>query len=225
MKITDDYSFVSESSQTLINRGLADLSVHSLNFDRYFTDEEMEHNREEAERLNTNRETYSKRCEEISRNIYNQLLPIAELLDKNFNMHQYTTEKSTMTHFNSDWDLFFYSNRGWNGKDYFDYMQISFNEKRTAKQNQELLKKVLTLLTAVKANNIKCRIQYDVIYHENEIAKEAASVFEKMGNKFIAYDGMIGKIKKVDDAYGFFKKGSKKRYYPIGNACMLTLEA
>ena len=225
MKITDDYSFVSESSQTLINRGLADLSVHSLNFDRYFTDEEMEHNREEAERLNTNRETYSKRCEEISRNIYNQLLLIAELLDKNFNMHQYTTEKSTMTHFNSDWDLFFYSNRGWNGKDYFDYMQISFNEKRTAKQNQELLKKVLTLLTAVKANNIKCRIQYDVIYHENEIAKEAASVFEKMGNKFIAYDGMIGKIKKVDDAYGFFKKGSKKRYYPIGNACMLTLEA
>lgn len=224
MKITDDYSFVSESNQTLINRGLADLSVHSLNFDRYFTDEEMEHNRKEAERLNTNSEAYSKRCEEISRNIYNQLLPIAELLDKNFNMYQYTTEKSTMIHFNSDWDLFFYSNRGWNGKDYFDYIQISFNEKRTAKQNQELLKKVLTLLTAVKANNIKCRIQYDVIYHENEIAKEAASVFEKMGNRFIAYDGMIGKIKKVDDAYGFFKKGSKKHYYPIGNACMLTLE-
>lgn len=225
MKITDDYSFVSESSQTLINRGLADLSIHSLNFDRYFTDEEMEHNREEAERLNTNSEAYSKRCEEISKNIYNQLLPIAELLNNKFNMYQYISEKSAKISYSSDWDLFFYSNRGWNRKDYFDYMEISFNEKRTAKQNQELLKKVLSLLSAAKTNNIKCRIQYEVIYHENEIAQEAKSVFEKIGNKFITYNGMIGKIKKVNDTYGFFKKGSKKHYYPIGNACMLSLDA
>ena len=224
MKITDDYSFVSESSQTLINRGLADISIHSLNFDRYFTDEEMEHNREEAERLNTNSEAYSKRCEKIGKDIYNQLFPLAELLDTKFNMYQYTSEKSTKIPYDSDWDLFFYSNRGWNRKDYFDYMEISFNEKRTAKQNQELLKKVLYLLSDVKANNIKCRIQYDVIYHENEIAKEAASVFEKIQDQFINYNGMIGKIKMINNSYGFFKKCSKKHYYSVSNVNMLSFE-
>lgn len=57
-----------------------------------------------------------------------------------------------------------------------------------------------------------------------KLQKKRQAYLKKMGNRFIAYDGMIGKIKKVDDAYGFFKKGSKKHYYPIGNACMLILE-
>ena len=228
MKITHDYSFVSKGSKVLIKRGLADLSVHSLNFDRYFTNEEMKYNREEAERLNAdcvNSQEWLNSCEEMSKNIHNQMLPIAELLNSNFDMHQYTEEKSTMTHFESDWDLYFYSNKGWNRKDYFDHMQISFNENRTAKQNMELLEKIIALFDINKSKNVECRVQYDVVNHDTEIAIEAKNVFEKIGNKFISYNGMIGKIKPVNNAYGFFKKGSKKRYYPIANACMLDLES
>lgn len=186
----------------MIERGLSDLSVHSLNFDRYFTYEEMEQNRQEAERLNkncVNSPEWLSRCENISKDIYSQMLPIAELLNSNYDMHQYTEEKSSLTHFRSNWDLFFYSNRGWNGKEYFDYMQISFNEKRNACDNMNLLNNILSLLNNCEVKNVACRIQYNNIDHENDIANEAKNVFEKIGNKFITYNGMTGKIKLVND--------------------------
>ena len=188
----------------------------------------MNCNAKEAERLNcdcANSQEWLNRCEEISKEIYYQMLPIAELLNRNFDMHQYTEEKSTMTHFASNWDLYFCSNRGWNGKNYFDNMQISFNEKRTAQQNMALLEKVIALFDTNKSKNIKCRIQYNVVLHDDAITNEAKNIFENIKGKFISYAGMIGKIKLVNNTYGFFKKGSKTHYYPVSNENMLSIES
>ena len=46
MLITHDYSY---TNKNLIENGYAVYGIHSLNFDRYFTEEEKEQNRQFAE--------------------------------------------------------------------------------------------------------------------------------------------------------------------------------
>lgn len=121
MYIKHDYSYLGYE-KGLIDKGYADLDIHSLHFDRYFTEEEKENNKKLADILNNNSEEWNKHCDNISKMINQKLIPIIEMLNNRYDIHQYTEEKCGMKHYKNNWDLFFYSNKGWNKKDYFDYM-------------------------------------------------------------------------------------------------------
>lgn len=217
MLIKHDYSYLPMGNRDkLIEKGFADLDIHSLNFDRYYTEEQKQANSNLAQTV-TNKQ-WSEHCEEVSKDLYTKLLPIAELLNSKYKLYQY--DENIL--YNSDWDLFFYSNRGWNGKDYFDHMKISFNDNRTVEENKLLLSEVLQLLESLDATGIQCRVQYDARVHEEEIKQLATNICERLQNTFIDYMGNKGKIKVVNEyedkkVYGFFKKGAKNRYYQINN--------
>lgn len=217
MLIKHDYSYI-ESEEKLIEKGYADLDIHSINFDRYFTEEEKENNSKLAKSMTS--EQWNKHCNESKKTIYNQMLPIIELLNSKYDIHQFTKEKSTMEHYSSDWDLYFYSNKGWNGKDYFDHMKVNFNDNRTVEQNKKLVNKVLELLEQLEIKNVYCRVQYTVREHKKEIKEKVNEICENLVDKSINYRGMEGKIKVVSEyegkkTYGFFKKRARKRYYTI----------
>lgn len=216
MNIKHDYSYIGSPAHELMSMGLAELDVHSLVFDRYLTEEEKEENQRQSHILS--REQWSKRCDESGRRICNQMTEIAEMLNSKYKMYQYNDDGFIA--YNSNWDLFFYSNKGWNSQDYYDHMQISFNSKRQAIENKDLMLEIVSILKDFDAKNVSCRVQYSVRYDEDKITEIANRLCENYLEKFITLGGWIGKIKVVAEQdgikqYGFFKKGSKKAYYQI----------
>jgi len=223
MFIKHDYSYLG-SRKNLIEKGYADLDIHSLNFDRYFTDEEKEENVRQSELLT--REQWTIRCGDVSKRIYEQMLTIIELLNNKYDIHQISEEKNTMEHYRSDWDLFFYSNRGWNGKDYFDHVQITFNTKRTVDQNKKLLSEILEILEQLEVKNVYCRVQYTAREQKEKIQEKVIEICESLVDTVINYNGMRGKIKVVDECngekqYGFFKERVRKSYYKLSDTFLI----
>lgn len=219
---------ISDSNEKLIEMGLADSVVHSLIFDRYLTEEEMEENRAQAELLT--REQWSNRCDDMSYNLYNQLYPIMDLINEKYVLYQYPKNNRSMEYYSTDWDLFFYSNRKWNGREYYDYCTLSPNSKRTVGENKKLIEGLLEFLRDIEAKNISCRVQYSVKKHEQDIKALSDTICEKLLDKFIDYLGMSGKIKIVDEVdgikhYGFFKKGTRNRYYTIDEGSLVSQQA
>lgn len=221
MKIEYDYSYLG-SREDLIKKGYADLDIHSINFSKYFTDEIMANNRKIAE--NSTEEEWSKHCEESHRETHKHLLKIIDILGNRYDMHNFTDEKSTREHFKSDWDLFL-STRG-GGKDYFDYMQINFNDNRTIEQNNQQLNEIVELMESIEDNSIYCIVQYTARLHRKQIQEKGEEIIEKLLEKPIIYKGMEGKIKLVGEyngknLYGFFKKRVRKTYYEVSDEYLI----
>ena len=223
MYIKHDYSYLGEG-KNLIDKGYAELDIHSLIFDRYYTEEEKQSNSKEFETMTTDQ--WNKRCEETSQYIYSQLLPIKEIFNSKYDVHQITEERSTMEHHKSNWDLFYYSNQGWNNKDYFDYITLSFNTKRASQDNISLFNEILSLLEKLEVKNVYCRVQYSVRKNEEKIKNKAIEICNKLLEKTIEYQGMNGKIKVIggrnnEKIYGFFKARARKTYYKISDTYMI----
>jgi hypothetical protein len=223
MLVKHDYSYITDGKE-LIEKGYAELDIHSLNFDRYFTEEEKENNRRLS--YSITREEWNMHCDEVSEQICNKMLPIVELLNNKYDIHQITEEKSSMEHYRSNWDLYFYSNKGWNGKNYFDYVQITFNKKRIVEQNKKLLEEILILLDELQIENVYCRVQYTTRRNEEKIKEKTIEICENLLDKTIEYNGMKGKIKVIEEhenekTYGFFKSRARNHYYKISDTYLI----
>lgn len=173
------------------------------------------------------REEWNEYYDEFSKSLDKSMTEILKCFINKYNIHQVSEETSTMEHYRSNWDLYFYSNRGWNGKDYMDYFSLSFNDRRTLEQNMYLLEEIISLVDAMEYENIGCRIQYDAAIDEKSVKEAAYNIIEKLVGKFISYRGMIGKIKVIKEEngikeYGFFKKGARNRYYSISDTEILA---
>ena len=122
--------------------------------------------------------------------------------------------------------MHFYSNRGWNGHDYMDFMQITFNGKRPIEYRSEMLVEILSMLEKMEYKNIGCRIQHEAVLDHDKISEVANKIYnEALDGKFLKYNDREGKIKVVGTErtsghrqYGFFRKGARKNYNPISNA-------
>ena len=228
MYLSEDYTYISDNDRKLVEKGYGQLSVHSIHFDRYYSEEEKQENRKAGEKMTS--DEWSARCNKVSETLSKFLTEIAETFAKKYDLHQYSEENNTLEHYKSDWDLFFYSNRGWNGKDYMDYFSLTFNKQRTAEQNMKLLKEIIPFVGAMEYKNIGCRIQYDVVIDTKKVAMEAERIFDNLSGKSVLYHGLTGKIKVVGEEngfkeYGFFKKGARKTYYALPPASLIAMEA
>ena len=228
MELIHDYNHISDTQRKLESAGYGEKTVYSLTFDRHFSEEEMAANKGKADSM-TDAE-WSAMCDDFSMRLNDSLREIVTALDSRYNIHQTKPENSTTEHYRTDWDLFFWGNKGWNGKDYMDCFSLTFNERRTPAQNMALLAEIIAVLENMEYKNIACRIQYDIALHHEDISEAAYKVFDGLIGKPFEYMGMIGKIKLVSECngvrkYGFFKKGAKKRYYHITDTEILTMTA
>lgn len=218
MFVKKDLSYVGDTANKLLEKGYAQLSVHSLWFDRYFTEEQKMKNRELGSSMSV--EEWSAYCDNISKSLEQPMKEVLKKFVERYDIHQVSEETSTMTHYNSDWDLFFHSNRGWNGKTWMDSFDLTFNKGRTAEQNMKLLDEILLLLETLEYDNIYCRVQYTVVYDEERLAEEGIRICEELAGKVIYYCGYEGKIKEVAGSngakeFGFFKKRARGKYFPV----------
>ena len=211
MLIKHDEKFVNHK---LIEMGYATKGIHSFIFDRYFTEEEMEENRMFSEQYGTSSQEWSDRCDNTGRKINKQLQSIMDVLEKEFKIYQYKDNELKY----GEHDLYFYSNKGWNGQDYYDYMTLSFNDKNSEERNKEIFEKLNSLLEEMTPKNIKCRIQYQTIKNTKVIESKGIEICKRLKEKMIEYSGMIGKIKCVNEEnqeYIFMKKGTRKYGYNV----------
>lgn len=219
MLINKDFSYISEGNKKLINMGYGELGVNSITFDRYYTDEEKANNKKLADTMNNIE--WNKHCEKIQKNfgiIFNEI--VEKFVNSKYDIHQITKDTSSMEHYSSDWDLYFYSNKGWNNTEYMDFFRLDFNKKRIAEENLLLLEELIKFIKELEYKNICCRIQYTFIPNKEKIYIKYTELCESLQDKFIEFSGIVGKIKVVGEIednkeYGFFKKGSRKKYYLI----------
>lgn len=226
MYIKKDYSYIKASEKMLIENGYGKMTVHSIHFDRHYTEEQKERNRQLAESMT--REEWSKHCGKVAESFAKPMTEILERFTSKYNIHQVSKETSTMEHYASDWDLFFWCDRGWNGNDYMTCFNLSFNTNRIPEQNMNLLDEIISLVETMEYENIGCRIQYDALIDEKKVEEKAKIICENLVGKSIEYFGMIGKIKVVREEngikeYGFFKKNARNKYYHISNTEILAM--
>lgn len=233
MNINRDYSCIKGFETKLIDAGYGKITVHSLHFNRYVSDEQKEINRKFFEGMTeSERNNYYKSAEfeAVQEAFGKSLQDVLDIFIGKFDIHQVSAETSTHAHYGGDWDLFFWSDRGWNGKEYMSCFSLTFNDNRKAEQNMELLDKIVAILESTENEKVFCRIQYDAVIDEKAVAEAARKVFDGIAGKFVSWSGYEGKFKVVSDEggivqYGFFKKGSKKKYYKISNVDLVAMRA
>lgn len=231
MNISKDYSYINGSQRKLIDAGYGKISVHSIHFDRYVSEEQKEANRRFFDGMTeAERSAYyaSDDFENVQKAYAESLADVLNYFIGKFDIHQVSPETSTSKHYNSDWDLFFYSNRGWNGKDYMSYFSLTFNDKRTPDKNMAMLENIIAMLENIESDKVHCRIQYDAVIDDGKVSEAADKAYQSISGKFIPYCGYVGKVKIIRDEngirdYGFFKKGASKKYYAISNADLLVM--
>lgn len=224
MYIKHDYSYITASSEKLAQHGFGKQTVFSLTLGRYFSEAERQENSRIAN--SCTREEWSARCDALSKSLDKPLTEIMKVLCQKYDIHQTSPETDTIKHYRSEWDLFFWSNRGWNGQDHMDTVQLTFNDERPIEYRAKVLETLLLMLEEMEYKNIGCRIQYCIILDDKKIFETAESVYnEALAGKFLRYNGLEGKIKIIgkdrvsgENCYGFFRKGAKTKYYPISSA-------
>jgi len=227
MIVNEDLSYLGVESAALQSLGLAKIGVHSIDFRRHFTDEQKEQNLALAKRMSP--DEWSAHCEAFEEALSEPLSIIAESFDKEFDVHQFSELKSTNVHYESDWDLFFYSNAGWNGKKYMSYFSLTFNHNRTPESNMELLKtRILPLVEAIQCDSLYCRVQYETVCDPALMSQAAENAYILLSKKFVTVNGVVGRIKRVDDIYGdstyrFFKKGARSKSTPVSETVLILI--
>lgn len=232
MKFNDDYHYITEISNKMIEKGLANLDLHSIRLNTHLTEEQMQENSTAADLLT--REEWSMRCSDFEALQNKKLEKIIDLLSKHFVIYQYKDKNISYCNRNNqtnqngyEWDL--YCNFG-SGRD----ARLSFNNHgKTLSQRYEDLNKIKELLKGYEENSIMINIQYTQTFHEEELKETAQNVYFKIKDKFITFSGMTGKIKPVTEyndnyfgtncQYGFFKKGSKNKFYQVTNMVVSEL--
>lgn len=154
-------------------------------------------------------------------------LSILELLSKKYRIYQYDY---TVEYSNREngicyyrWDLFNSPN------DAVDFNHYNYDNKTI----NDMANNIIDLLNNYN-KDVDIRIQYEINFYTDKIEKIAHEKFESINNKFISLSNKKGKIKIVPEykdsyygtstKYGFFPKGSKRKYYPITNMDLCLLK-
>lgn len=227
MKIIKDYSYIQDLDSILAEHGYGEISFHSLNFGRYYNEEEKEENRRIAASLS--KDEWNIHCEEVSKALAEPLKAIARHFAEKYDIHQLTIEKSSMEHYRTDWDLFYWSDKGWNNKDYMTCFSLSSNSNRSASDNNNLLQKIIPMVENFQHQNIACRIQYCSVLDKERIKHHATELLNDLVGKTIVYRGEKGKIREVKNdpweiGFGFFKPYSRKNYQPVSPEEILAMK-
>ena len=216
----------------MIEKGYADLDLHSIRIDAFISEEQKEENRKAADTLS--REEWSLRCDEFDKTQNKKVEKILDILSQHFVMYQYKDEtiqyrnRKNMDYQDGyEWDLFCNFGEGRNAR-------LSFNRNgKSLEERYADLEKIKDVLKDYEDESITLNIQYTQAFHNDELKENAQNVYSDLKDKFINIGSMTGKIKPVpeykDDyfgtecQYGFFKKGSKNRYYKITNMQIVEL--
>lgn len=223
MIFKNDYSYITGKANKIIEMGLADLDLHSIRIETFISAKQKEENSKLSKTLSN--EEWRIHCDEFEKVQSKKVEKILDILSKHFIIYQY--KDASIQYGSYEWDLF--CNFG-NRRD----ARLSFNkEGKTLQQRYEDLNKIKEILKNYEDDTIIINIQYTQNFHIEELKKKAMESYTSLKDTFINYNGMIGKIKPVEEyndsyygttcKFGFFKKGSRKKFYKLSNMDIVTI--
>lgn len=134
---------------------------------------------------------------------------IMENLSKRFAIYQYNTNDF------HNYDLFTWYNIK-NGKKDLTYFILTINDNHKELNYEQLF----SILKSIDSQ-AKCYIQYNAYYNDEKLFQYVNDFYKNNENRFIKYcngfSEQIGRLKKVNNQYGFFKKRANKYYIPLNN--------
>lgn len=222
MLIKTNYGNLDKREINMVKKGYGKVVIHSIAFDRSFSDNQKRENSIKAKTMT--REEWGEYCLQFSKSLEKPMLEIKNLFASKYDIHQVSAETGTMEHYRSNWDLYFWHNTN---RPYMDYFTLTFNSKRTAEQNMDLLREITSFVELLDYHpSVECHIVYKIQYDEEKIKMDSGKICEDLKNKFILHRGIIGKIKMIDSngekRYVFFPKGKKKKYLELSLNELLT---
>jgi hypothetical protein len=100
--LREDRSYLSSLDNLAIEKGIAQLGIHSIRISRRaYTEAEKEENVKDSNVMS--REEWNIRCDKIKETISLKIESLIKFLSTKFNIYQYEDKIS----YTSDWDLFF----------------------------------------------------------------------------------------------------------------------
>ena len=78
MYIEHDYHYINTNENLLIEKGYGKISIHSIHFDRHYSEEQKEKNRQIAESMTS--EQWSRHCEEVAKGFSKPLNDILKVI-------------------------------------------------------------------------------------------------------------------------------------------------
>ena len=218
IKVKKDMSYLSEIDLLAVEKGVAELGIHSIRLSNILTEEEKEENSRIAKIISS--EDWSKRCAERMKVVADKIEKIVDTINENFAIYQY--KKNEFEYSSDTWDLFFWCNCG-----DMSYVTLNPNDSRSNDQQIKDIDNVLSLLQKIEIEGIQVHVQHNVTYKDEKVWNIVKEEYGKVKDKFISYDGITGKIKEVGKTYtgkavyGFFKKGARSKYYQVPTSWFL----
>lgn len=212
----EDESYMTEADWLLIEKGAAEIGVHSLKIDRYFSEERKEANRQLAARLTD--QQWSAHCDESKASGATKIKRMVDKLTESLTVYQYNQKVG----YQDDWDLYFFCLNG-----DMSYVTLSPNKRKSPQSQWDTINKALALLSRAGEEDIKVTIQYKAIYKEEKVNEMVEKAAGRILEKTIDYKGNKGKIKIVGKTesggtrYGFFKSRARKNYLPVNRDWLL----
>lgn len=210
--IKEDKSYLSDVDLKAVEKGLAEMSVHSIRLEYEYTEEQKQENKRMADLLS--REEWAKRCEEKRLIESKAVEKVVKFINEHFKIYKY--KDNDFAYSSDEWDLFFWCNNG-----DMSYVRLSPNRNRSNKQQLEDIESVLRLVKNISSENVVISIQYDVEYNDEKVKEIVERVYNNIQDQWVQYMGFEGKVKKIrkghdgDVVYGFFKKRARKKYYSL----------
>lgn len=195
MVITHDKGLVNEK---LITMGFGVLDVHSIRLDRYYTEEEKQHNYQTSQTMST--EEWSQHCRNISNGLVAKITTIMDAVNDRFTVQGKES-----------------------GRD-MSYVTLTLNEKDTIENRTQIVNRLVDFLEQYEEKGVQTIIQYKTLKNEGVIKEAAERVYEDIEDRFVELNGYgTGKVRLLGDGYAFFKKGARKNYYHLEPLALCTI--
>lgn len=203
MRFSEDYTFIKQYTE-LIQLGFASVSVHHFDFDRY-CDPFAKHINRDADP-----QGWQEEADRVWGEWREQCYKMLDELSKKYKIYQYDPSAKYNEH-----DLFFWSNKGWNGGE-----MTGFSLNPVDGLNIENFKVELAKYT----DNITCRTQYHATVNDKLLD---AYVDNNIKCDFIFDSSCYGRGKvrylETQNQYVFMRKGAKKYGYVLDNVDLFRM--
>lgn len=226
MVIEKNIKNLDKKNAHLISLDYATCEAYQFSFYRQVSEGSKKENLRKAKQLSP--DEWEAECDRVGSNVCRQMQIIVETLAREFAIYQYDPGVKYGEH-----DLFFWSNRGWNKKEWYDSFTLTLNHDKSLMEQARILDKVTEILRGIKSPQIRCQIEYKIVLYEEKISEAADLKYQELSDRHVICNGMEGRVYKASSSdkteYRFYqrKAGVGRRnlhYFIVPLVEMLFLE-
>lgn len=147
-------------------------------------------------------------------------LKARKYFENNYSVYQLNVDRGV-----KEYDLFYWSNEGITGS--LNYFTITITGHDRLENANQTITRALSLAEKVDelCPKLKITIQYKEIIDKTKVEKLAKDKYEELHKRFVINSlGIVGRIKWLNDHYGFFRKGARTRYTLVNPIEILNLK-